>query len=184
MKPDTLPVIFTNIPMELKKIPRWVLWRYVEIGDETTKRWSKLPTQANGQPASSTNAQTWTDFLTVQHAYEANPNRFDGVGFVFSDEDNLVGVDLDDCYDSGFTNAAMQQLAESIDGYMEVSPSGTGVKIFTRADLKAAHVDHTIGLEVYPQGRYFTVTGQHLGGSVPSDNQDLTSIIQIGRAHV
>ena len=177
MKPNTLPVQFENIPMELKRIPRWVLWRLVEVGDENTKRWSKLPTQANSQPASSTNPDTWADFLTVQHAYEANPNRFDGVGFVFSDEDNLIGVDLDDCYDDGFTNAAMQHLAQSIDGYMEVSPSGTGVKIFTRAQLANAHVDHTKGLEVYPRGRYFTVTGHAISGSVPENEQDLSATI-------
>ncbi len=125
-KPQTLPVQFTNIPMELKRIPRWVLWRYVEIGDETTKRWSKIPTQANGQSASSTNPDTWADFLSVQHAYEDNPNRFDGVGFVFSDHDNLVGIDLDDCYDHTqgvFTDAALQQIADKVDGYMEVNCS-------------------------------------------------------------
>ena len=128
-----------------------------------------------------------TRTVTVQDAYQKNPNLYSGVGFVFSDEDNLVGVDLDDCYDHStarFTDAAMQQLAESIDGYMEVSPSGTGVKIFTRADLKAAHVDHSIGLEVYPQGRYFTVTGQHLGGDIPSDNQDLSTIIPSRTVHI
>ena len=179
-KPQTLPVQFTNIPMELKRIPRWVLWRYVEIGDETTKRWSKIPTQANGQSASSTNPDTWADFLSVQHAYEDNPNRFDGVGFVFSDHDNLVGIDLDDCYDHTqgvFTDAALQQIADKVDGYMEVSPSGTGVKIFTRADMHSAHVDHDKGLECYPRGRYFTVTGHEISGKVPPTPQDLTDIV-------
>ena len=180
MKPNTLPVKFENIPMELKKTPRWVLWRFVEIGDETTKRWSKLPTQANGQSASSTNPDTWADFLTVQHAYEANPERFSGVGFVFSDHDNLVGIDLDDCYDADlnvFTDAALQHIAQSVEGYMEVSPSGTGVKIFTRAQMHSAHVDHDKGLECYPKGRYFTVTGHVLSGAVPTQEQDLTKII-------
>ena len=176
-KPTALPVLFENIPMELKRIPRWVLWKFVEIGDENTKRWSKLPTQANNQPASSTNPSTWADFLSVQAAYEATPDRFDGVGFVFSDEDNLIGVDLDDCYDETFTNAALQQLAHNIDGYMEISPSGTGVKIFTRSLLANAHVDHTKGLEVYPRGRYFTVTGHHISGTIPEEPQDLTDVI-------
>ena len=51
--------------------------------------------------------------------------QFDGVGFVFDGTDNLVGVDLDDCYDptNGFTNAALQHIADSVEGYMEVSPS-------------------------------------------------------------
>ena len=187
MKPTSLPVNFNAIPMELKRIPRWVLWRYVEVGEDGNKRWSKLPTQANGLSASSTNSQTWADFLAVQHAYEANPDRFAGVGFVFSDEDSLIGIDLDDCFDcatQSFTNAAMQQLAESIEGYMEVSPSGTGVKIFTRAHLNAAHVDHSIGLEIYPQGRYFTITGQHLSGQLPAEEQDISPIVPQRAAHI
>lgn len=180
MKPNTLPVNFNTIPMELKRIPRWVLWRLVEVGEGESKKWSKLPAQPNGQPASSTDPATWTDFLTAQSAYEQDPIKFSGVGFVFSDEDNLIGVDLDDCYDhqtNTFTNAALQHIAESISGYMEISPSGTGVKIFTRADLKSAHVDHDKGLEVYPRGRYFTVTGQRLNGTIPTDIQDITPFI-------
>ncbi len=178
MKPQILPVNFSSIPMELKRIPRWVLWRLVEVGEPP--RWSKLPTRTNGQSASSTDPDTWSDFLTVQQAYEADPTRFAGVGFVFSDEDNLIGVDLDDCYDCAlgvFNNAALQHIADSVDGYMEISPSGTGVKIFTRADLKSAHVDHAKGLEIYPRGRYFTVTGHYLSGTIPQENQDITSII-------
>ena len=186
-KPEALPVIFENIPMELKRIPRWVLWSHTEVGNEGNKRWSKLPVQANGQSASSTNPATWADFLTVQAAYQNNPTRFSGVGFVFSEDDNLVGIDLDDCYDAdlqSFTNAAMQQLATSVNGYMEVSPSGTGVKIFTRSDFKTAHVDHSIGFEAYPHGRYFTVTGNIISGSVPTDEQDLSSIIPNRTVHI
>ena len=178
-KPTCLPVQFDQIPIELKKIPRWVLWRLLEKGEGENTTWAKVPAQASGMPASSTNPETWTDFLSVQEAYQSNTAKFAGIGFVFTAEDNLVGVDLDDCYDltAGFTNAAMQQLADSIDGYMEISPSGTGVKIFTRADHFASHADHNIGFEAYATGRYFTVTGHHLSGSVPAVVQDLTDVI-------
>jgi len=179
-KPNCLPVQFGTIPIELKQVPRWVLWRMTEVGEENNRRWSKLPIQVSGQAASSTNPATWTDFVTVEHAYKSNPNQFDGIGFVFSDSDNLVGIDLDDCLDPTthqFTSEASQQIALRLNGYMEVSPSGTGVKIFTRASLSNAHVDHSIGLEVYPRGRYFTVTGHYISGEVPSEEQDLTDII-------
>jgi putative DNA primase/helicase len=179
MKPTSLPVQFDNIPIELKRIPRWVLWRLLEKGEGEHTTWAKVPSQTSGMPASSTNPETWADFISVQDAYQSNPEKFAGIGFVFTAEDNLVGIDLDDCYDLtvGFINAAMQQLASSIEGYMEVSPSGTGVKIFTRADHFAAHADHSIGFEAYATGRYFTVTGHHLSGSVPSTPQDLTAVI-------
>ena len=122
-KPTCLPVQFDNIPMELKRIPRWVLWRLVEVGEEDNRRWSKMPTQPSGLPASSTNPKTWADFLTIQAAYQNTPEKFAGIGFVFTAQDNIIGVDLDDCYDadsSAFTNAALQHIADSINGYMEV----------------------------------------------------------------
>lgn len=177
MKPNTLPVKLENIPLELRKVPRWVMWSFVEVGSEENKRWSKMPLQTNGQSASSTNPKTWTDFLSVEAAYKTG--KFSGIGFVFSEDDNLVGIDLDDCYDitDGFKNAAMQHIATQIDGYMEVSPSATGVKIFTRSITFASHADHSIGFEAYSKGRFFTVTGHHISGSIPNEAQDLTAVI-------
>ena len=177
-KPLALPVIFANIPYELKKVPRWVMWRFMEVGTADNKRWSKIPFQPNSQQAKANDPSTWTDFLSVQEAY--NGGRFDGIGFVFTDDDNLAGVDLDDCFDYSterFTNVALQQIAENVKGYMEISPSGTGVKIFTRANLSSAHVDHALGLEVYNRGRYFTVTGHHVSGEIPTDEQDISAFV-------
>jgi P4 family phage/plasmid primase-like protien len=176
-KPTCLPVELGNIPIELRKIPRWVMWSFVEVGDQDNKRWAKMPLQTTGRYASSTNPETWTDFISVEQAY--NTHKYDGVGFVFSEDDDLVGIDLDDCYtlDDGFSDAAMQQLAERVSGYMEVSPSGTGVKIFTRSQPFASHADHAIGFEAYSKGRFFTVTGQRLSGNIPTQAQDLSNII-------
>ena len=177
-KPKTLPVLFQNIPIGLRSVPRWTLWNYVLIGEGETQRWSKLPVQATGKAASSTNSTTWTDFLSAESAYLTG--RFDGIGFVFTGDDHIIGVDLDDCYDDAtnqFTNIELAKIASGIKGYMEISPSGTGVKIFTLADLDGAHVDHDKGLEIYPKGRYFTVTGHKLSGELPTELQDITHLI-------
>jgi putative DNA primase/helicase len=177
-KPNVLPVVFEDIPMALKMTPRWVLWDYVEVVDKDDKKWKKLPVQADGRAAKSNDPQTWTDFLSVQNAYLSG--RFDGVGFVFDGTDNLVGVDLDDCIDpetGDFTNPVSEQIANRVAGYMEISPSGTGVKIFTKADLGYAHVDHDKGIEIYPRGRYFTVTGRKVRGDLPTELQDLSDIV-------
>ena len=175
-KPTVLPVLFENIPIALKKIPRWVLWRLVEVGEEPNKRWSKLPVQSSGASASSSNPDTWTDFFHAQEAYETG--RFDGVGFVFDGSDGILGIDLDDCIEpNGALNELAEQIVNQVEGYCEVSPSGTGVKIFTRAQLSAAHVDHDKGLEIYPKGRYFTVTGHARGGFIPDEEQDIANLI-------
>lgn len=174
-KPPALPVDFNGIPVDLKMIPRFCLWKYTLVGDQESQKWSKLPVQHTGKSASSTNPATWTDFFTAQKAYE-NGN-FDGIGFVFTGDDNLIGIDIDDCRDpqTGELNELAQSIMDNVQGYTEVSPSGTGIKIFTRADIHAAHVDHTIGLEVYPKSRYFTMTGHKIAGDVPQEPQDLTA---------
>jgi P4 family phage/plasmid primase-like protien len=176
-KPTTLPVQFSEIPLDLKMIPRFCLWKYTLVGGEENQKWSKLPVQLSGKAAASTRPETWTDFLTAQKAYENG--QFDGIGFVFTGDDNIVGVDIDDCRDpdTGDLSEFAQNIIRNVQGYCEVSPSGTGVKIFTRADLQKAHADHEIGLEVYPNGRYFTITGHKLSGDLPSEPQDLNPFI-------
>ena len=174
-KPSALKVDFTGIPLDLKMVPRFCLWKYTLVGSGDKQKWSKLPVQTNGNAASSTKQSTWTDFFTAQKAYE-NGN-FDGIGFVFTGDDNLIGVDIDDCRDpeSGELTEFAKDIIAKVQGYCEVSPSGTGVKIFTRSDLQKAHVDHEIGLEVYAKSRYFTVTGHKISGDLPVEEQDLTS---------
>lgn len=170
-------VQFDNIPVELKKIPRWVLWRETEIGEAPNNRMAKLPFQVSGHKASSTNPNNWSDFFTVEDAYQKG--NYSGVGFVFVEDDNLVGIDLDDVrdIDSGELTPFAQNIVDNVIGYSEVSPSGTGLKIFTRGDFEFAHVDHDLGFEAYSKGRYFTVTGNKLGGGIPTEVQDLTGII-------
>ena len=177
-KPKVLPVLFQNIPLELRTVARWVMWRYVEVGEDQNRRWSKMPLQVSGKSASSTNPTTWTDFLTAEGAYLTN--TFDGVGFVFDGSDGLFGVDLDDCFDDAtnkFISLEHEQIAGKIEGYMEISPSGTGVKIFTKSQEPESHVDHEKGFEAYGKGRYFTVTGHKISGDIPTEAQDLSGII-------
>jgi P4 family phage/plasmid primase-like protien len=89
-----------------------------------------------------------------------------------------VGIDLDDCVDEhGAIAPQATAILEAVEGYAEISPSGTGLKIFTRAKLDTAHVDHDKGLEIYPKGRYFTVTGHEIGGNIPDQEQNLTNWI-------
>jgi len=174
-KPPALAVDFNGIPVDLKMIPRFCLWKYTLVGEGESQKWSKLPVQPNGKAAKSTDPTTWADFLTVQKAYENGD--FSGIGFVFTGDDDLVGIDIDDCRDpqTGTLNELAQSILDNVQGYCEVSPSQTGIKIFTRANLQAAHVDHDIGLEIYPKSRYFTVTGHHLSGTLPTEIQDLTA---------
>jgi primase-polymerase (primpol)-like protein len=51
-----------------------------------------------------------------------------------------------------------------LDSYTEVSPTGTGLKVFVRGVLpRGGNRDDDI--EMYDHDRYFTVTGHHLAGT-------------------
>lgn len=175
MKPTSLPVKLENIPLELKRIARWVLWDYMEVGEEGAKRWSKVPLQISGKTASTNNPSSWTDFMTAEEAYKTG--KYSGIGFVFTQDDDLCGIDLDDCIEDGKLSEFAQSIVDRVQGYVEISPSETGLKIFTRADLTTAFVDHTKGFEAYGRGRFFTVTGNVMQGNIPNDKQDLTGIV-------
>jgi len=70
-------------------------------------------------------------------------------------------------------------ILERLDSYAEVSPSLTGVKIWVEApSITRAHVKP--GLEIYPKGRYFTVTGLALSGAgktISNRDEELATIV-------
>lgn len=151
-KPEALPVLFDNIPNELKAIPQWVCWKY-EYRDG--KKWTKPPCQTNGIHASSTDPQTWSTFEAVQAAYEKG--GFDGVGIVLTEDMGIVGIDLDH-----MTSDEAQIYFDSVgDTYIEESPSGNGFRIFAKGVIKdEGHKKNNV--EIYKSGRYLTITGHNL----------------------
>jgi hypothetical protein len=153
-RPEALVVVFDEIPAELKKFERWVLWRY----EWRSGAWSKVPYQPNGARANTNDPETWSDFATVQALYKSG--KYDGVGIVLGD--GLVGIDLDDCRDPETGNIEQWAL-DIVDGlasYSEVSPSGTGLKVFCLGCLPPGGRRRG-NIELYDSARYFTVTGRH-----------------------
>src|SRR5262249_32569748 len=97
-KPTALPVLFGNIPPELRKLSRWVLWRY----GWRKRKWTKPPCPISGSLASPADPATWASLEEVKVAYLATRGKedgWDGVGFVHLPEDELTGIDLDKCRD-------------------------------------------------------------------------------------
>ncbi|MDR3278902.1 MAG: hypothetical protein LBT23_00155, partial [Synergistaceae bacterium] len=163
MNKNFLPVSVENIPGELKSLRQWVLWRGVERGGQ----WTKIPYSATGDKASATDSATWTDFNS---ALEGHKNgSFDGIGFVFKDGGGLTGVDLDHCVSNGGElepNAAA--IVNALSSFTEYSVSGSGLHIIARASLEkgvrtSARSLIDVPVEIYPHGKYFTVTGKVLG---------------------
>lgn len=153
-----------NIPAPMTAAKQWILWRY-ELKQGTDEP-TKVPYQVNGHRASSIDPMHWVTFGEALAALYEEPDRWHGVGFVFTPEDNFIGIDLDDCLEADGT--PLPWAAEIIQGfatYTEVSPSGTGLKLFFRGDYplsrgRKVKLEGGGAVEVYTKGRYFTVTGQ------------------------
>lgn len=157
-----------GIPDELKKLARWVLWKHEWV--EEKKRWIKAPYQCAGTKAKSNDPATWASFHDVLSAV----HRYDGIGFVFNG-DGIAGIDLDDAVsEDGSWSEKADSILKEVQGYAELSPSGTGLHIITRTSdiTKGKSRD---GVEAYSSGRYFTFTGHQLNGhsAIPPDPQDI-----------
>jgi hypothetical protein len=151
------------IPEELKKLKQWVCWSYQK--SETGKP-TKVPMTIGGYRASSTSPRDW---YTFEDAVEA-AGKFDGIGFVFTEDDPYCGIDLDDCIDNGELKDWAVPIAEHFDAtYSEVSPSGNGIKyICTAKNPMDRGRKVSIGdgaVELYDRGRFFTLTGMVRGES-------------------
>ncbi len=169
-RPELVDVRQENIPLELKRLDQWVMWRWLWRDG----KWTKPPHQTDGQYADTTDPKTWGSFADCYSAYKFGEWEFHGIGFVFTADDPFRGVDLDDCYnDLGqlvpwrqrhprWDAAAPdpQKIVEGLHSYYEVSPSGGGVKIIIRG--QAPKCGKRGDFEVYDRDRYFTITGQVL----------------------
>jgi len=152
-------------PDSLTELDQWVLWRYENRNGQPTK----VPYQSNGRPASSTDAATWAGFEAITSTCHRS-KRYAGLGFVFSPEDPFCGIDLDDSLDrNGNVKPWAQGVVERFaDSYMEVSPSGRGLKIWARGSLPANLPGVKAGdgqIELYDHARYFAVTGRVFRGA-------------------
>lgn len=159
-----------SIPDELKTWDQWVGWKVVHREGKATK----LPVNVRtGDPASSTDPASWSPFAAVVHGSSEAAAFSDlaGVGFVFTEDDPFVGIDLDDCVVDGVLSAEARAIVDAFSTYAEISPSGTGVKLIglgtkpAWAKCKSSKIEGIKAVEVYDQKRFFTLTGNRVEGT-------------------
>jgi hypothetical protein len=149
------------VPDDLRERDQWVLWQY----EERNGRATKVPYRVGHRYASSTDPSTWASFEAVADEWRRSPSRYAGPGFVFSAADPFCGIDLDDCLDAdGTLKTWGRGIVERFsDTYMEISPSGAGLKIWARGSIPANLAGSNVGdgqIEIYDHARYFAVTGR------------------------
>ena len=128
------------------------------------------------QKASSTNPDTWGTF--EQALSVPQTNRFHGIGYVFSPQDDYAGVDMDKCRDreTGEIKPWARANIDRLRSYTEKSPSGTGLHILIKGTVPTGG-NKKGKVEMYSQGRYFTMTGHHLEGT-PTTIEDRQSELE------
>ncbi|WP_107840922.1 DUF927 domain-containing protein [Metasolibacillus meyeri] len=162
---------FSQIPDELQAITRWIVWKFETKGSKRTK----VPYQPNGSFAKTNDPTTWCYFYEAVEA--ARSGQYDGIGFVFSQNDEYIGVDIDKCYENGVFNETASTIIDSLDSYTEFSPSGTGVHIIVKGALptyitQTGFKNASYGVELYSYGRYFTFTGNRENGNEIQERSD------------
>ena len=189
-RPMALTPVYDNVPDALVSEEQWVCWAYKRDSEPThAKDWTKVPINVKtGGFGSSTKSSTWVTFDDARHldAHDTS-KRTDGVGFVVSDEDAFVGIDIDNCRDAdtGEIDEPVFDLLRDVNSYTEVSPSGTGLRIFVKGSWPSGighQTDLIAGedteLEVYETGRYLTVTGHHVS-MTPNEVRECEETIEL-----
>lgn len=161
-----------NFPRELIKIAQWVCYRLMPGKDGEKPR--KVPINPlTGKNAQTNNSKTWSSYETAMEACKTY--NYSGVGFVFTQNDNYVGIDIDHCYDpesNEFNDTAKAILAKS-PTYAEISPSGSGIHLLYKGKKPVGKCKNTdTGVEMYENGRYLTMTGNKLEGSPDTITED------------
>src|SRR5262249_10884615 len=129
---EVLMGAFRGLPTALQHLTAkdwWVLWRLVPVPGKPGK-FTKPPYQARApqRKAKTTDPTTWAPFNTTLTAY--NAGKADGVGLCLL-QSELGVFDLDDCRDpsTGIIEPAAERLIKRANTYVEVTPSGTGLRI-------------------------------------------------------
>ena len=171
-KDKIIEVNTLEIPEELKELPQWVLWR--AEWNNKRQQYEKVPYSFSGYRASSTNKDTWTIFDAIHNLYEEN-NLYDGIGFMLSDNDKYIVLDIDNAIDENGqinTDLALEMTELT---YCEMSPSGTGLHCFFKGELpeqrKKKRSD--LDIELYDNARFMTVTGESIGQSEICEEQEI-----------
>lgn len=135
---------------------RWLLWRSVP---QPEKKPLKVPYYLNGRQRGTTD--TDTDLASLARYHEAKDVLAAkggdwGLAFALGPDGSgghWQGIDFDDVKEN-----RLADLANTVAGYVEMSPSGNGAHAIGYGRSFASLGSNASGIEAYAAGRFFTVT--------------------------
>ena len=172
-KPTTHQRDLAKLPRALTPLierPQWCVWRWTQ---QQNGRWQKPPFMAK-QPerhASTSDPATWCEYKTALATAQAGDA--DGITYMLTENDPFAAIDLDHCRDAYLCSIdiwAQNFLDTARDSYAEVTPSGTGCRIWGLAAGDPLHKKFTLVIdgkeitaELFRRARKaLTVTGYRL----------------------
>jgi hypothetical protein len=170
MLPSINPIDRKNIPPILTGLPQWINWRAGPL--KANGKLDKIPTDpVTGQNINHLDPRNWSSFAAAVHAYDNDVGH--GVGFVLNskqpiihngDDHYLVALDFDNVLKS---NAELKELWDRLGKpYVEVSPSGKGLRMFALSKELLKGGNDGLGHEVYCGNHFVTVTGWEARGKI------------------
>lgn len=168
-----------NIPEYLKENASWCIWKYETRNNKETKISFNPITDGY---ASVNNPKAFT---SADKASE-KLSSCDGLGIRV--DGKLVAIDIDDCVINGGLNALAKEIVSHFpQSYLEFSPSGKGLRIFTFLPNSMTYNNNiykmkTREVEVYVAGftnRFVTVTGHvYQEGDIVEESEGLLWILE------
>lgn len=145
---------YKNIPIELKELKQWVCW-----GKPGAKERKQPFNPITNSPAKADKPTTWATYEDAVKAVKSA--KYEGIGFMLTY--GYIGIDLDHVITKRGLTSEAKEIIEAVDSYTEISPSGTGIHILVKGNIKLDKNKNKIkgneAIEMYAQGRYFTITG-------------------------
>lgn len=150
----------------------WLCWRYKKKPGR--KKPLKVPIDPQtGDPTDANNPSSRVPYIEAIEAVEEY--GLDGIGYVPTWDMPILAIDLDNCRDpeTGEISEQAWRIVYGFNSYTEISPSGTGLRIFALADKdklrsffkgtgKIEHKNGSIMVEVFAGSGYVTYTGNAL----------------------
>lgn len=168
-----------QIPTELRSRDQWILWR---LETNASGKLTKIPYSIHGgRRASTTDPTTWAPYEETADALAMHSAEFSGLGYVFATDDPYVGVDLDHAIENGVPAPWAAAIVKRLDTYCETSPSGTGIHAILEGAIPGGRGRKNGRVEIYSEGRYFTVTGNHVAGTPATINARQAALEKVYR---
>lgn len=157
LKPD-----YSALPQSLKDNYRWAVFKATPRPGKPGKFDKPPRNPVTFTKMGTNNPDNFGSFDDAQATLRKAPDRWTGAGIILCGDD-LIGIDVDDALTllaerPDFTKWLGEVIASENPPYLEVSPSGTGLRMLVRGKFSGPGRKKD-NLEIYNTARFMTLTG-------------------------